>query len=84
MQVCLATIMAQVGARVPAEAFHLSPVDTIFVRMGAKDNILARQSTFLVELAETASVLQNATRHSLVALDELGRGTATGKASVPA
>jgi DNA mismatch repair protein MSH6 len=77
-QVCLATVMAQIGADVPAAEFSLSPVDAIFVRMGAKDNILANQSTFLVELAETASVLHTATKHSLVALDELGRGTATG------
>ncbi|KAK9282095.1 hypothetical protein L1049_005007 [Liquidambar formosana] len=76
-QVCLAVILAQVGADVPAESFELSPVDQIFVRMGAKDHIMAGQSTFLTELSETASMLLSATRNSLVALDELGRGTST-------
>ncbi|XP_030451393.2 DNA mismatch repair protein MSH6 [Syzygium oleosum] len=76
-QVCLAVILAQIGADVPAESFQLSPVDRIFVRMGAKDHIMAGQSTFLTELSETASMLSSATRYSLVALDELGRGTST-------
>lgn len=76
-QVCLAVILAQVGADVPAESFEMSPVDQIFVRMGAKDHIMAGQSTFLTELLETASMLSLATRNSLVALDELGRGTST-------
>ncbi|CAI0425114.1 unnamed protein product [Linum tenue] len=76
-QVCLATILAQIGADVPAESFELSPVDRIFVRMGAKDRIMAGQSTFLTELSETALMLSSATRYSLVALDELGRGTST-------
>ncbi|MBA0674785.1 hypothetical protein Goari_016362, partial [Gossypium aridum] len=76
-QVCLAVILAQVGADVPAEQFELSPVDRIFVRMGSKDHIMAGQSTFLTELSETALMLSSATQHSLVALDELGRGTST-------
>ncbi|KAJ9171734.1 hypothetical protein P3X46_015053 [Hevea brasiliensis] len=76
-QVCLAVILAQVGADVPAGSFELSPVDRIFVRMGAKDHIMAGQSTFLTELSETALMLSSATRNSLVALDELGRGTST-------
>ncbi|XP_018475958.1 DNA mismatch repair protein MSH6 [Raphanus sativus] len=76
-QVCLAVILAQIGADVPAETFELSPVDRIFVRMGAKDHIMAAQSTFLTELSETAVMLSSATRNSLVVLDELGRGTAT-------
>ncbi|GLJ19028.1 hypothetical protein SUGI_0341380 [Cryptomeria japonica] len=76
-QVCLAIILAQLGADVPAEEFQLSPVDRVFVRMGARDHIMAAQSTFLVELSETASMLSSATRDSFVALDELGRGTAT-------
>ncbi|KAI4349732.1 hypothetical protein L6164_010292 [Bauhinia variegata] len=76
-QVCLAVILAQVGADVPAESFNLSLVDRIFVRMGARDNIIAGQSTFLTELSETATMLSSATRNSLVALDELGRGTST-------
>ncbi|KAJ8900415.1 hypothetical protein K2173_025192 [Erythroxylum novogranatense] len=76
-QVCLAVMLAQVGASVPAQNFELSPVDRIFVRMGAKDHIMACQSTFLTELSETALMLSSATGNSLVALDELGRGTST-------
>lgn len=76
-QVCLTIILAQIGANVPAENFEFSLVDRIFVRMGARDHIMAGQSTFLVELMETASVLSSATKNSLVALDELGRGTST-------
>ena len=69
--------MAQLGACVPAAAMRLSPVDAMFVRMGARDQIIAGRSTFLVELNEAAAVLRGATASSLVALDELGRGTAT-------
>ncbi|CAI5493665.1 unnamed protein product [Closterium sp. Naga37s-1] len=76
-QTCLAVILAQLGAHVPAESLSLSPVDRVFVRMGARDHIMAARSTFLVELQETAGMLRCATRHSFVALDELGRGTAT-------
>ena len=77
VQVCLAALMAQVGAWVPAQSLTLTPVDAIFVRMGAKDDVMSGQSTFFVELAETAAALNRATPASLVALDELGRGTAT-------
>lgn len=76
-QICLAVILTQIGADVPAESFVLSPVDRIFVRMGARDHIMAGQSTFLTELSETAAMLSSATHNSLVALDELGRGTST-------
>ncbi|KAG6593236.1 DNA mismatch repair protein MSH6, partial [Cucurbita argyrosperma subsp. sororia] len=76
-QVCLSVVLAQIGADVPAESFELAPVDRIFVRMGAKDQIMSGQSTFLTELSETALMLSSATRNSLVILDELGRGTAT-------
>jgi DNA mismatch repair protein MSH6 len=76
-QVCLAAVAAQIGAWVPAEALELTPTDAVFVRMGARDRIMLGQSTFFVELSETAAALASATRYSLVALDELGRGTAT-------
>lgn len=76
-QVCLAVVLAQVGAWVPAAALQLTPVDAVFVRMGAKDHIMTGQSTFFVELSETGAMLSRATPRSLVALDELGRGTAT-------
>lgn len=74
---CLAVILAQLGCYVPCETCTLSPVDVIFTRLGATDRIMSGESTFLVECAETASVLQNATQDSLVLLDELGRGTST-------
>ncbi|KAI4380038.1 hypothetical protein MLD38_006269 [Melastoma candidum] len=74
---CLAVILAQLGCYVPCEILVLSPVDTIFTRLGATDRIMAGESTFFVECMETASVLQNATEDSLVILDELGRGTST-------
>lgn len=61
----------------PAEALELTPMDGCFVRMGARDAILSGQSTFYIEMAETAAMLRRATPRSLVALDELGRGTAT-------
>lgn len=56
----------QVGSFVPADSLQLSPVDAIFVRMGARDHILSNQSTFFVELSETAGMLRKATKHSLV------------------
>ena len=55
----------------------LSPVDRVFTRLGAEDNIIGGESTFLVELQETGAILSHATKHSLVLIDELGRGTAT-------
>eukprot|EP00877_Chromochloris_zofingiensis_P003836 jgi/Chrzof1/13453/Cz07g33220.t1 len=76
-QACLAVVLAQIGAWVPAESLTMFPMDALFVRMGARDHILSGQSTFFVELSETAAMLQRATARSLVALDELGRGTAT-------
>ena len=59
---CTATLLAQVGAWLPAESVTMSPVDAVFVRMGAKDHIMMGQSTFLVELSETATMLSSATR----------------------
>jgi DNA mismatch repair protein MSH6 len=76
-QTCIAIIMAQLGCYVPARRCRMTPVDRIFTRIGANDNILAGQSTFMVELQETSKILQHATPHSLVILDELGRGTST-------
>lgn len=76
-QVALITIMAQMGAYVPAEAADIGLVDRIFCRVGASDDLTRGQSTFMVEMNETALILNNATSHSLVILDEIGRGTAT-------
>jgi len=76
-QVCLAAVAAQIGAWVPADELELTPTDAVFVRMGARDRIMLGQSTFFVELSETAAALARATPWSLVALDELGRGTST-------
>jgi DNA mismatch repair protein MSH6 len=76
-QTCLITILAQMGCKVPADKCVMTPVDRIFTRVGASDRILAGQSTFFVELAETATILRSATEDSLCILDELGRGTAT-------
>ncbi|RLN20472.1 hypothetical protein BBO99_00000598 [Phytophthora kernoviae] len=74
---CLAVLDCLIGSFVPAVKCRLSPVDRIFTRIGASDRILAGQSTLYVELAETATILNHATNHSLVILDELGRGTST-------
>ncbi|XP_053317334.1 DNA mismatch repair protein Msh6 [Spea bombifrons] len=76
-QAGLLVIMAQLGCYVPAEECRLTPVDRVFTRLGASDRIMSGESTFFVELSETSSILQHATEHSLVLLDELGRGTAT-------
>jgi DNA mismatch repair protein MutS len=76
-QVALIALMAQIGSFVPAEKARLGLVDRIFTRIGAEDIIHAGQSTFMVEMVETANILHHATRRSLLILDEIGRGTST-------
>ncbi len=76
-QVALIVLMAQIGAYVPAESARIGLVDRIFCRVGASDDLARGQSTFMVEMNETSLIVNNATDHSLVILDEIGRGTAT-------
>ena len=76
-QVALLTLMAQTGSFIPASSAEIGLVDRIFTRVGASDDLSRGQSTFMVEMHETAAILNNATEHSLVILDEIGRGTAT-------
>jgi DNA mismatch repair protein MutS len=76
-QVALLTIMAQIGAFIPAKSAHIGLVDKVFTRIGASDDLARGQSTFMVEMTETANILHNATSRSLVILDEIGRGTST-------
>ncbi len=76
-QTALIVLMAQTGSFVPAETVRLTPVDRVFCRVGASDNLARGESTFLVEMSETAHILRTATRKSLVIMDEVGRGTST-------
>ena len=76
-QVALITLMAQVGSGVPAKNCRLSLVDRIFSRVGAGDELARGNSTFMVEMNETANILNNCTSSSLIVLDEIGRGTST-------
>lgn len=76
-QVALLTIMAQMGAFVPATKANMAVTDRIFTRVGALDNLSSGQSTFMVEMEETANILNNATADSLIVMDEIGRGTST-------
>ena len=76
-QVALLTLMAQAGSFVPAKEAAISPVDRIFTRVGASDDLATGQSTFMLEMTEVSQILKNATSRSLVILDEIGRGTST-------
>ncbi|OMH81576.1 DNA mismatch repair protein MutS [Zancudomyces culisetae] len=76
-QVALISVMAQMGSFVPAENAALKIVDSIYTRIGAHDNLALNQSTFMVEMLETADILKHATSNSLVIMDEVGRGTST-------
>lgn len=76
-QVAILTIMAQIGSFIPAKEAFFTPVDRIFTRVGAADDISTGQSTFMVEMKEVSHILKNATENSLILLDEIGRGTST-------
>ena len=76
-QVALICLMAQMGSYVPASSAEIGIVDKVFTRVGASDNLSRGESTFMVEMTETASILNNLSNRSLVLMDEIGRGTAT-------
>lgn len=76
-QTAIIAVMAHLGSFVPAKSAQVPLIDRIFTRVGASDNLISDQSTFMVEMIEVASILQNASKHSLLILDEVGRGTST-------
>ncbi len=76
-QAALLTIMAHIGCYIPAQAATFGPVDRIFTRIGASDDLASGRSTFMVEMTETANILHNASQYSLILMDEIGRGTST-------
>jgi DNA mismatch repair protein MutS len=76
-QVALITLLAYVGSYVPATSATIGPIDRIFTRIGATDDLAGGRSTFMVEMTESAAILNGATEHSLVLMDEVGRGTST-------
>ena len=76
-QTALIVLLAHIGAFVPADSARIGPIDRIFTRIGASDDLASGRSTFMVEMTETANILNNATARSLVLMDEIGRGTST-------
>ncbi|MDW2172691.1 DNA mismatch repair protein MutS, partial [Vibrio sp. 1567] len=76
-QTALIALMAHIGSYVPAESAQIGSLDRIFTRIGASDDLASGRSTFMVEMTETANILHNATKNSLVLMDEIGRGTST-------
>jgi DNA mismatch repair protein MutS len=76
-QTALIVLLAHIGCYVPAQAVRIGPIDRIFTRIGSADDLAGGRSTFMVEMTETAVILNNATQHSLVIMDEIGRGTST-------
>jgi DNA mismatch repair protein MutS len=76
-QAALIAVLAHIGSYVPAKSALIGPIDRVFTRIGAADDLAGGRSTFMVEMTETASILHNATRESLVLMDEIGRGTST-------
>ena len=76
-QAALIVILAHIGSFVPAQHATIGPIDRIFTRIGAGDDLAGGRSTFMVEMTEAANILNNASRHSLILMDEIGRGTST-------